>query len=1252
MFRLNSKKLDHARIQLRRFESLEPRCLLAAAPFGTNLLQPLDVSRDGAVSALDALQVINALARSGDGTADPANNVGTFVDVNQDGAGTALDALQVINQLGRRSPTLAVTLPSDSAPKSDEASEAGLGLDLQTNDYTMAVNISVGELGDSSVNLRIGDQSAANHDITDLFDQGQALLTQERIDQFFGESLPDGDHVVRIEIPDSASDPIEFTLTVDREVPELIDVLPKRSVLVGDRTIEIQTATTGEDLFLDLQSISLVDAADPSRVLRPTGIAVSDRQPGFLVEFDEDIAAGNYEVVIDESRISTPAGNPVGDQIRRSPLAYLTPTAVWANAAGGRWSDAENWQSGEVPGENDVVLIDVPEGVVVVGPFGNLTTIEHLTLRGELQTSSNIQAKTISVDRGSLRITGGTAASDVLYTSRTGDGRIVIEDGAMRMDQGLVEVPIEIRTRGTLRISGGVEVNSTIHVAGDSTDFPATVRFEDAQQVTGRGVFELAGSQARTSRIVSTGEGFVDMADSLTIRSSRGSVAAAATNPINLRAKLVDDGRPSDDVGEREIAISGLGSDNGSLELNLQTPAGLVKIDSLTDQTIRNRGTAPLEFKSSALLTRVVIDSPTLVTDKLRLSENVTLNDVVSIEGAADNLARISLEGSVSVDGNGEIVFAGTATGPQDQRIEAIKVSSQSSPQVAVLGPQITIRGNTGTVFGYAGIGVDVLGTVIGDADSNIVLRGIESTAGFQIDSPAGTVTIDDPTPNLKVTGIGESFIRITDNQRWLAPDLSIDVNVEAGGSLELTGSTTYGSTTIDGTITLLGNDSDRAELLLDGTEPVAGDGEIVFAGQTTTPYGNLFKADLRGKALDSRIAVRGRNGLFGGSVTYTGSVTATDEGVIAIGKLLGAGNAITIDSRDGTVIVGELENIVIDGVQDSGVVIHPYADLGFPGDGFDLGTLGFDRLANVTLNLPARMLGGGIVIADSLKLNSTMTLIGDLDTPVRGDLEPRNSNIQFADGDDNAVELTGTGSILFGPSIETPNLDGHSISGANTSSLNIGSGITLGGQSGRFTNMVHAGPIVSEAGAIIELLRYTTSPGRIDLTPQAGQLFLRSVDSELDSIVIDGTDGSVLYTASLGLKNPTINIPLLVQNMPGEDFRLGLVVDGNLQLNSTLTLVDQSTFLTLTDDDRPSDEKHSRLFGTGTLVLAQFDPNPDDDIAVSGHSVGSANSLTVESGITIRAGKGSISSGGELRIRGTVIDLHGQLNIVDAVEE
>jgi len=82
-----------------RFEQVEPRRLLASLLHNSAL--PADVNSDGAVSAVDALVIINRLDTrnvSGQSDAEEASSP-YYLDVNHDQQVTAADALVVINQI-------------------------------------------------------------------------------------------------------------------------------------------------------------------------------------------------------------------------------------------------------------------------------------------------------------------------------------------------------------------------------------------------------------------------------------------------------------------------------------------------------------------------------------------------------------------------------------------------------------------------------------------------------------------------------------------------------------------------------------------------------------------------------------------------------------------------------------------------------------------------------------------------------------------------------------------------------------------------------------------------------------------------------------------------------------------------------------------------------------------------------------------------------------------------------------------------
>ncbi len=109
-------EMGHALGQTDRSDSSASDLMSRSLPIGVRRLptpidDPLDANRDGQVSALDALVIINELSRQRDRFSGPeagqaivgsTSHVIDHYDTNRDGKVSALDALQIMNQLGRR----------------------------------------------------------------------------------------------------------------------------------------------------------------------------------------------------------------------------------------------------------------------------------------------------------------------------------------------------------------------------------------------------------------------------------------------------------------------------------------------------------------------------------------------------------------------------------------------------------------------------------------------------------------------------------------------------------------------------------------------------------------------------------------------------------------------------------------------------------------------------------------------------------------------------------------------------------------------------------------------------------------------------------------------------------------------------------------------------------------------------------------------------------------------------------------------
>ena len=73
----------------------------------------MDTNRDGKVSALDALRVINYLSRHRDESIRGLGDDQAMMDVNADGRASALDALHVINAIARRTNAVAESVDEE-----------------------------------------------------------------------------------------------------------------------------------------------------------------------------------------------------------------------------------------------------------------------------------------------------------------------------------------------------------------------------------------------------------------------------------------------------------------------------------------------------------------------------------------------------------------------------------------------------------------------------------------------------------------------------------------------------------------------------------------------------------------------------------------------------------------------------------------------------------------------------------------------------------------------------------------------------------------------------------------------------------------------------------------------------------------------------------------------------------------------------------------------------------------------------------
>jgi hypothetical protein len=145
-------------------ERLEERSLLAIDS-GLAVATPYDVNRDGIVSALDAIQIINELTRNGIQTIASTDSKARL-DVNGDGLISGLDAMQVINRINQngRATQASAAVESQQVQQQQQA-QASISLEitdlannpLQLSGISPVVLTQTGQRGEFLVNIYAND---------------------------------------------------------------------------------------------------------------------------------------------------------------------------------------------------------------------------------------------------------------------------------------------------------------------------------------------------------------------------------------------------------------------------------------------------------------------------------------------------------------------------------------------------------------------------------------------------------------------------------------------------------------------------------------------------------------------------------------------------------------------------------------------------------------------------------------------------------------------------------------------------------------------------------------------------------------------------------------------------------------------------------------------------------------------------------------------------------------------------------------
>jgi hypothetical protein len=378
--------------------------------------------------------------------------------------------------------------------------------------------------------------------------------------------LPDGQTsdtlIIQVRATDSGgnvglSDSVSLQIVADTFAPTISNLNPPDGSKRGQafRTVVIDFSEAMDTTSLSSGSIQLVG---PNGVVVPsnTQFRNNDRTVQFTYPA---LSLGGYQVVIDETAITDRAGNPLGTGQVTSNFSIVEATSVWTNPLGGFWDVASNWDTGQVPGPQDDVLVDVPDGSVIVNRVG-LTTVRSLRSKNPilLQGGTMEVATTMTID-APFTFNGGTLRYATVNSTNQSP---MLVSGFNNLAGATLNVDTVFQSNGQLVIFNDLALNGTITLG---TAFNA-MWFAGTQTVFGNGSIVLADGN-RGGLLVRDANTTLTIEEGITIRGG-GVINSTATGAVigrsdywggGANANVINRGRISADTTGRYLFINTTG---------------------------------------------------------------------------------------------------------------------------------------------------------------------------------------------------------------------------------------------------------------------------------------------------------------------------------------------------------------------------------------------------------------------------------------------------------------------------------------------------------------------------------------------------------------------------------------------------------------------------------------------------------------------------------------------------------------------
>jgi len=596
--------------------------------------------------------------------------------------------------------------------------------------------------------------------------------------------------------------------------------------------------------------------------------------------------------------LTAAAGGLTGATSATFDMLTAAGTIAWANAAGGNWSNAANWNGGVVPGPTDIALITLPgtytvtfdvsdtiAGLQLGGPSGTQTlalSSKTLGLGAGSQINANgivsLSASTLNgpgsiTNAGQLLLHGTSAVNGALATTATS---AIVVQGNGTFGGGNPTFASGFTNNGTIILTDSTSsYGATLHVtAGTLTNAPGGVI--DAR---------VGASGTRTLDAQLDNQGTVNVNRSLSI--TKASAAHSNSGTINVNAKLFvlqTGGSPSfTNTGTITIAATDTMALQGGLLAYSggSISNGLLAISSATVNASQNFTTA-----TTAL---------TLTSSTWGGSGTLTIAPSTALTIAASTMnSPVDNQGALTVHGSTAFTAALSNAAAATLRLQGDGTYGASNMTVAngFTNNGAVVLTDTTSSYGAA---LNVTNGTLTNAASGTITTALGTggtrSLNAQLDN-RGTLTLDQPLTLNKASaahlnsGTITVLSRLTILQTGTSPSFTTSgaINIASGDSVAVTGGAfNYsggvmagpGAIAFASTALTLTPDLTTAAVPFSFTSTTVGGSGHVIVGPST-------QLQVRASTINAKLANQGQLDLHG-STAINDSLTNASEATLRI---------------------------------------------------------------------------------------------------------------------------------------------------------------------------------------------------------------------------------------------------------------------------------------------------------------------------------------------------------------------------------